>query len=171
MKIDTDSEEVQDVLDKYSDKAQTAKAAEIGAKMDVVARQNDVNFKNLSAEATYNKTTFGSVMAGVGAWLGGNLILPATGAAEVAGAMASDKVAENAGRADTEKLARALATGAVVNENGELKVKDQSMVDELGLTTKVIESYRGATEATIKELTNFGQALEEGDAKMDAMFM
>jgi hypothetical protein len=55
MKLDIETDEVQEVLDKYQNQANTAKAVEIASKMAVVKRKEDVNFKALSHEAKYNQ--------------------------------------------------------------------------------------------------------------------
>jgi hypothetical protein len=49
-------------------------------------------------------------------------------------------------------MARALAQGAVAYENGQLQVKDEALMKEIGLTEDVLKSYRNATEETISEL-------------------
>jgi hypothetical protein len=130
MRIDMESEEVDAIMDKYQKKAQTAKAAEIGAKLDVIDKKKDVSYNNLSHEAKYDKVTFGSVMAGVGAGIGA-AGLGGLGAGAGAGWAAGTAVAENAGRGTTEAVAKALADGVVAMENGEMVIKNQAKFDEL----------------------------------------
>jgi hypothetical protein len=67
-------------------------------------------------------------------------------------------------------MAKALAQGAVMEVDGELVVKNQELVDELGLTASTLASYKDATSDVIDELTEYGQSLEQGEAQINAMY-
>jgi hypothetical protein len=63
-----------------------------------------------------------------------------------------------------------LAKGAVVMDNGEMVVKNQQMINELGLNAATLRTFNGVSKETVKELTEFGQSLNAGNAKVEAMY-
>ena len=169
--LDTDSKEVQDVLDQYQMEATKAKGREYVTKMEVVRKKQAVAFDNLTDDATYNQkgAGFGAITKGI---LQGNLVGGPIGAiiGGFIGANRKDKLEEMAGQSQTDAMAKALAKGAVMEVDGELVVKNQKLVDELGLTASTLNEYKDATSEVIDELEEYGQSLVQGEEQIDAMY-
>jgi hypothetical protein len=167
LKIDLDSKEAQDVLNKYEDIATKASTAEIAAKIDVAKAEDAVAKKNLSKDAQVGRegigwktagavasTVLGTILAPFTA--GGSLALMAT-AGGLAGSIAEQ---ERQSAEDTDKMAEILANGWLVEGEDGWKVKNAEAIEALGLTADQAVEFANSLGEGVDELREYGLQLD-----------
>lgn len=167
--LDIESAEAQAVLDSYEDKTMKAQSAELAAKMRVAEKQVAVDNINLTNEAR-----LGDEVGKDWARAGGRALGASTLGTE--GTAGSAAIAYEVQRRDaedaknTKKMAEALYKGAIVqDENGKWEVKNQEILDEIGLSAEDAKRFGEELGDAAKELREYGQSVQEAKAANEAM--
>ena len=176
--IDTDSEQVQAVLQEYEDRAIAAQSAELAAKVSVGQAQNRVDYKNLKDRATVG-SEFGIVMQKIGGVVAGTVAAAIPGVGPAIGAAISTSIWENANekrddnKKQTENLAQAMADGLIVKgENGVWQAVEGSeeALEKLGLAGGKAEDLANQLGKGADELAKYGEQVKLRKEQEEAMY-
>ena len=173
--IDINSDEAQAILNEAKESAIIAKNNSNMAALEVAKAEDEVAYKNLSHGAKFNT---GGALAAQGAIDGlssitgigliANVITTAiTG--ESFGKMVADNVYESR-QDDTEALAKAIASGAIVDSGSGYEVKNDKKLAELGIDESKLDSFYSEVGDSTEELREFGNQLLETEKQSEAAF-
>lgn len=181
--LDTESQEVQNVLNAKQQAAVQTKNMEYAAKINVIEKQNAVKYDNLSNKAIIgNAEALDAAKAGsvYGMAVGTSLMasfepisfmIGAAITTASAGAMTAIKAQEAENKKNTDAMAQALAKGAVTKDgNGGLKVQDSAELARLGLNPDDMEAFGKELGDSVDELKKYGQELEAASAQVKAFY-
>lgn len=194
--IDTEKAEVQEVLNQAKQSAVVAKNSLVMANLAVNKQQNELAYKNLDNNAKFDQgsaaaagigagvgaavtgagvgAAIGTIIPGignaVGAIVGGAIGLIAGTIGGIATGLAAQEAAFEDTQTETEKLAKAIASGAIVDTGSSYAVKDAKKLEELNIDSKNLQIYYQEVGENTEDLRQFGEQLLLAEEQEKAAF-
>lgn len=173
LKLDMESDAVQDVMKKYEGKAAQAKALEYFAQMDVTKANQAVNFSELGAvEAVGWDRGWDQALPGLALTTVAAIINPAIGAIALAGTSAASAIYGASAKTDktlqeaTEALALSVQEGTTAMEADDMK----KFLLQQGVAADEAEIMAESFAANTESLLEFGAATQASTAAMQAQY-
>ena len=191
--IDINSDEAQAILNEAKESAIIARNNSNIAALEVAKAEDEVAYKNLNSgakiggdsavaggwvvgstlalEATALGTIIGSAIApGIGTAIGAGVGALVGIAGGIFAGMAATEEEMERNQGETEALAKAIASGAIVDDGSGYQVKDRAKLAELGIKEDKLDEFYAEVGDSTAELREFGNQLLETEKQSEAAF-